>query len=304
MPFELTILGSSSALPTSERYPTAQVLNVLERFFLIDCGEGTQIQIRRLKLRFAKITRIFISHLHGDHYFGLPGLISTYSLLGLKNDIHIHAPSDLERLIRPQIDHMKHGLNFNIHFYPLDFKAAHVIYADDKVEVTSFPVKHSIPTCGFLFKEKPRLANISKEAMNKYNIPVKCIQDIKNGADFILENGTVIPNHVLTIPACKPRSYAFCTDTKYYEPIIEHIKGADLLYHETTFADDKREFARKTFHTTTKEAATLAKKAGVAKLVIGHFSARYKDIDALVSEAREVFPETYAAHDGDVFKVI
>lgn len=303
MPFELTILGSSSALPTSERYPTAQVLNVLERFFLIDCGEGTQIQLRRLQIAFGKISRIFISHLHGDHYFGLPGLISTFSLLGLKNDIHIHAPDGLQRLIQPQIDFMKHGLNFNIHFYALDFISKQVIFSDNKVEVSSFPVKHSIPTCGFLFREKQKQANIRKDAVKKYNIPIRNILEIKNGADYTLENGSIIPNIKLTIPPRKPRSYAFCTDTKYYEPIIEHIKGVDLLYHEATFMDDKKAFAKKTLHSTASQAATIAKKAEVGKLIIGHFSARYKDIEPLVAEAKEVFKESYAAHDGDIFKV-
>ncbi len=303
MSFELTILGSSSALPTSERYPTAQVLNVLGQFFLIDCGEGTQIQMRRLKLRFSKISRIFISHLHGDHYFGLPGLISTFSLLGLKKDVHIYAPEGLRELIRPQIEHMKHGLEFSIHFHLLDMKVRQVIYSDEKAEVVSFPVKHSIPTCGFLFREKQKQPNIKKEAIKRYNIPIKNILAIKNGADFTKEDGTVIPNKKLVIPPRKPRSYAFCTDTKYYEPIIEQVQGVDLLYHEATFGDDKEKLARKTLHSTARHAATIALNASVKKLLIGHFSARYKNIELLVNEAREVFTETYAAHDGDIIKV-
>ncbi len=303
MPFELTILGSSSALPTSERYPTAQVLNVLERFFLIDCGEGAQIQLRRLKLKMGKIRHIFISHLHGDHYFGLPGLISTLKLLGYTNDIHIYAHSELQGLIKPQLDNMKGGLGFNVIFHPLNLKKPQVVYSCKKVEVSSFPVNHSIPTCGFLFKEQPRLPNIKKELIKRYKIPIKEIQAIKEGAGFIAEGGKLISHAQLTTPPPKPRSYAFCTDTRYHEPIVEIIKGADLLYHEATFLDEMRELAGQTFHSTARQAATIAMKANVGKLIIGHFSARYKDITPLADEARQVFPETYAAHDGDVFRV-
>ena len=303
MPFELTILGSSSALPTSERYPTAQVLNILGRFFLIDCGEGTQIQLRRQKIGFSKIKHIFISHLHGDHYFGLIGLISTLNLLGLKTDIHIYSPSELLNLLQPQLDSIKGEGKVNLIFHPLNFKKPQKIYSDKRVEVFSFPVKHSIPTSGFLFKEIQKQANIKKEAIQKFNIPIAKIKDIKAGFDFTTENGEVIPNKKLTTPPPKPRSYAFCTDTAYHEPIIDIIKDVDLLYHEATFPEEMKDFARKTLHSTATDAAKIAKLANVKKLIIGHFSARYNDASLFESEARSIFENTVAAKDGKTYKV-
>jgi ribonuclease Z len=303
MPFELTILGSSSAIPTFERYPTAQVLNVLERFFLIDCGEGTQIQARRLGIRLGRINRIFISHLHGDHYFGLAGLISTMSLLGFNNDLHIYSHSELINLISPQLGLMKEEMKFQVVFHPMNMKKVQVIFEDDLVEVTSFLAKHSIPTCGFLFREKPKLPNIRKDMIEKYNIPIRNMQEIKKGAGFSTESGETIPHSELTIPAKKPRSYAFCTDTAYYEPIADVIKGVDLLYHEATFQNDKKHLASQTLHSTAEQAATIALKAGAKKLLIGHFSNRYKKLDGFLEEARRIFPETYLAVDGGKHKI-
>lgn len=303
MPFELTILGSSSALPTSERYPTAQVLNVLGRFFLIDCGEGTQIQLRRQKIGFSKIKHIFISHLHGDHYFGLIGLISTLNLLGIKSDIHIYSPSELKNLIQAQLDFIKGGMNVNLIFHPLNFKKPQKIYSDKRVEVFSFPVKHSISTCGFLFKETQKQPNIKKEVIEEYNIPIAQIKNIKAGDDFITEEGIIIPNNKLTTPPPSPRSYAFCTDTAYHEPIIEIIKEVDLLYHEATFLEEMRDFAKKTLHSTAKDAANIARLAKVKKLIIGHFSARYNDATLFEKEARTIFENTVAAKEGKTYKI-
>ena len=303
MPFELTILGSSSALPTSERYPTAQVLNVLGRLFLIDCGEGTQIQLRRRKIGFNKINHIFISHLHGDHYFGLIGLISTMNLLGIKSDIHIYSPSELKNLIQAQLDFIKGQMNVKLIFHPLNFKKPQKIYSDKRVEVHSFPVKHSISTCGFLFKEIPKQPNIKKEAIEEYNIPIAQIKSIKAGNDFITEEGKIIPNKKLTTPPPHPRSYAFCTDTAFHEPIIEIIKEVDLLYHEATFLEELQVFATKTKHSTAREAATIAKLARVKKLIIGHFSARYNDATLFEKEAQTVFKNTVAAKEGKTYRV-
>ncbi len=303
MPFKLTILGSSSALPTSERYPTAQVLNILGRFFLIDCGEGTQIQLRRQKIGFSKIKHIFISHLHGDHYFGLIGLISTLNLLGLKTDIHIYSPSELKNLIQPQLDFIKGKRKVNLIFHPLNFKKPQKIYTDKRVEVFSFPVKHSISTCGFLFKEIQKHANIKKEAILKYNIPIAKIKDIKAGSDFITDKGEIIQNIKLTKIPPQPRSYAFCTDTAYYEPIVEIIKDVDLLYHEATFPEEMKDFAQKTLHSTATDAANIAKLANVKKLIIGHFSARYNDASIFENEARIVFENTVSAKEGKTYKV-
>jgi ribonuclease Z len=303
MPFELTILGSSSAIPTSERYPTAQVLKVPGRYFLIDCGEGTQIQIRRRKLKFSKIQHIFISHLHGDHYYGLIGFISTLNLLGIKNDIHIYSPSELKDLIHPQLQFLKGEMGFKVIFHPLNFKKPQKIYVDKKVEVFSFPVKHSISACGFLFKEIQKQANIKKECIAEYNIPIAKIKEIKAGTDYITPEGETIPNDLLTIPPSAPHSYAFCTDTIFHPPIAAFIKDVDLLYHEATFLEEMKEWAWKTGHSTSAEAARMAKLAGAKKLIIGHFSARYKNISPLVDEARTIFENTEAAVDGNHYKI-
>ncbi len=303
MPFEVTILGSSSALPTSDRYPTAQVLNVLGRFFLIDCGEGTQIQIRRQKIGFGKINHIFISHLHGDHYYGIIGLISTLNLLGRKNDLHIYSPSELKTLIQPQIDFIKGEMQYKIIFHPLDFKKPRQIFADKRMEVISFPVKHSIPTCGFLFREIQKQPNIKKELVEHYKIPIAEIKSIKAGGNFTTSSGEIIPHKTLTKAPEKPRSYAFCTDTAFHPRIVETIKDADLLYHEATFTEEMKEFAHSTLHSTAKEAAEIAKLAGVKKLIIGHFSARYKKTDPFLVEAKTVFENTAIAKEGITYSV-
>ncbi len=303
MTFELTILGSSSAIPTSEKYPTAQVLNILERFFLIDCGEGTQIQLRRMKISFAKIRHIFISHLHGDHFYGLPGFISTRNLLGITSDIHIYSPSGLKELLQPLISHMKGELGFRIIFHPLNFTRIDQIFSDNKAEVFSFPLKHSIPCCGFLFREKQKLPNIKKEKILEFLIPVNQIQSIKEGAGFTTDKGCIIPHDELTIPPPPPRSYAFCTDTAYDEKITEIIKNVDLLYHEATFLTNLEDWATKTLHSTARQAASVALKAGAKKLIIGHFSTRYKNPDDFVQEAREVFENTELATEGSKFSI-
>jgi ribonuclease Z len=303
MPFELTILGSNSALPTSDRYPTAQVLNILGRFFLIDCGEGTQIQLRRNKIGFSKIKHIFISHLHGDHYYGLIGLISTLNLLGLKTDIHIYSPSELKTLLQPQLDFIKGDMNVTLIFHPLNFKKPQQIYADKRVEVISFPVKHSISTCGFLFREIKKQANIKKEMVQEYKIPIAKIKEIKDGADYTTPEGELILNEKLCTPPSEPRSYAFCTDTAFHLPIAEVIKDVDLLYHEATFLEAMSDFAKKTLHSTTIDAANMAKLVNAKKLIIGHFSARYNDIKLFENEARTIFENTEAAKEGRTYKV-
>ncbi|WP_372948503.1 ribonuclease Z [Mariniphaga sp.] len=303
MAFELTILGSSSATPTSERYPTAQVLNMLGRFFLIDCGEGTQMQIRRQKIGFGKIKHIFISHLHGDHYYGLIGLISTFNLLGLKNDLHIYSPSQLKEIIQPQLDFLKGDLQFNVIFHPLNFKKPQLIFEDKKVEVVSFPLKHSINCCGFLFREKEKEANIKKECIQQYNIPIAQIVKIKQGADFITEEGETIPNEVLTTPPPPPLSYAFCSDTAFYPPVADVIQGVNLLYHEATFTEELRDWADKTYHSTALDAAKIAQMAHAGKLILGHFSSRYESAEPFLMEAKTVFPNTEDVVDGKTYVI-
>lgn len=303
MAFELTILGSSSALPTSERYPTAQVLNASGRFFLIDCGEGTQIQIRRQKIAFGKIRHIFISHLHGDHYYGLIGLISTFNLLGIKNDLHIYSPTQLREILQPQLNLLKAGLQFNIIFHPLNFKKPELIFEDKVIEVISFPLKHSINCCGFLFREKTKERNIKKEYIQEFNIPIAQIRAIKQGADFETENGKIIPNEQLTTPPPPPVSYAFCSDTAFHPPVVETIKEVSTLYHEATFTEEMKEWAVKTYHSTALDAAKIAKMANAGKLIIGHFSSRYKTTEQFLKEAQSEFKNTETAVDGKKYSI-
>lgn len=301
--FELTILGCSSATPTSSRNPTAQLLNVAERFFLIDCGEATQIQLRKYKIKFQKINHIFISHLHGDHFFGLMGLLSSMHLLGRTNELHLYCPAELQEIIEIQFKHSQTYLKYKIEYHPHRYIANDLLFEDNKVEVRSILLNHRIPCCGFLFKEKPILANISKETIKEYEIPVEQILPIKNGADFINHDGKLIPNHKLVSNRLKPRSYAYCSDTCYDERIIEVIKGASLLYHEATFMNDMQGRAKETFHSTTIQAATIAQKAEVQQLMIGHYSARYKDLQPLLDEAQGVFKNTLLAVEGQSMQV-
>jgi ribonuclease Z len=298
MTFALTVLGSGSALPVPARFSTAHLLNVDEHFFLIDCGEGTQIQLRRFTIKLGKINHIFISHYHGDHLFGLFGLISTFTLLGRKPPLHIYCHPEITGMVKHQVGYFSEHPGFELVFHTLRFDEPSFILDEKKVSVWSFPLKHKVETCGFIFKEKQRLQNMRKDALEKYNIPVKQIPLLKSGADFTLEDGTVIPNREITYPPPKPRMYAYCSDTKYDEAIIPLIRGADLLYHEATFGSDMDEQAEKTGHSTARQAALIAKAAGVKQLLIGHFSIRYKTIDFLLKEARDIFPDTVAAEDG------
>jgi ribonuclease Z len=299
MSFSLTILGSNSAIPTSKRFTTSQVLNIDEHLFLIDCGEGTQIQLQKYKIKFGKINHIFISHIHGDHFLGLLGLISTFNLLGRTNELNIYSCPELEDILNCQLKYFENHLRFKLIFHHLNCKEAENIYEDDKLTVKTIPLKHKIPTCGFLFTEKPKLLNIKKELIEIYNIPIKEIIKIKKGADFITENGKLIKNEKLTISPPKPRSYAFCSDTAYNESIIPIIKNIDLLYHEATFMHNFEKRAEQTYHSTTVQAATIAKKADVKQLIIGHFSARYrKDINSILEETKKIFGNTQCAEDG------
>jgi len=303
MKFELTILGSSSAVPTSDRYPTSQVLNVQERFFLIDCGEGTQIQLRRNKFRFSKINHIFISHLHGDHYYGLFGVIATMGLLGRKNDLHIYGPAKLKDILDFHTNILEEKADFEIVFHPTNKNKQETIFEDKIITIDSFPLKHRIPTCGFLFREKQRPLNMKKDVIEYYNIPVKEIYNIKMGADFVNEEGDIISNTKLTEKPVTPRAFAFCSDTAYTESILSSINNIDLLYHEATFMHNLKEQATKSQHSTCTEAATIASKAKVGKLIIGHYSTRYRNLKPLLDEARSVFPNTELATENKTFSV-
>ncbi len=301
MSFEITILGSSSALPTSKKYPSAHVINIHERFFLIDCGEGTQIQLRKLKIKFSQINHIFITHLHGDHFFGIFGIISTFNLLGRKNDLHIFSPGNLEKKVYSVIN--KREIGFNIFFHRLTHENKEIIYESKSIEISAFPLKHRIETYGYLLKEKAKERNIIKEAIAKYNLSIKDILSIKQGSNFITEAGNTIKNSKLSIPPYKARSYAYCSDTMYCEDIIPYIKNIDVLYHEATFAKDLQETATITKHSSSVDAATIALKANVSKLLIGHFSTRYKNTDIIEKEAKEIFSNTEAVQDGDKIKI-
>jgi ribonuclease Z len=302
MNFEVSILGSSSATPIYQRHPTAQIVNIHERFFLVDCGEGTLIQMNRYKVKYHRINHIFISHLHGDHYLGLLGLMSTMHLQGRQVDLHIYGPAPLQEIIDIQLKYSETLLRYKVHFHPLDATKSEIIYDDESIRIKTIVLSHRIPCTGFIFSEKQGLRKLIKEKLSQYDIPIASYQDLKNGKDLVL-NGKTIPNNELTIPARPARSYAFCSDTKYDESIIPLIKNVNLLYHEATFLSDKKERARETFHSTAADAATIALKAGARRLIIGHFSARYKNLYPLLEEAREVFPDTTLAIEGDSFKI-
>lgn len=293
--FEVNILGCGSALPTTRHFASSQVLNIREKLYMIDCGEGTQLQLRRSKLKFSRLNHIFISHLHGDHCFGLMGLLSTFDLLGRTAAMHIYAHPDFESILNMQLDYFCKKMDYEVVFHPINPSKIEIIYEDRSVSVTTIPLRHRIPTCGFLFSEKKTPDHIKRDMIDYYGIPTCDINRIKNGEDYVLADGTVIPNNWLTAPSSSPRKYAYCSDTLYHREIIEQVKGVDLLYHDATFADSDRPKAEMTFHTTALQAATIAKDAGVKQLVIGHFSARYEEEDLLLREAQSVFPNTVLA---------
>jgi ribonuclease Z len=303
LPFNLTILGSSSATPTSDRNPTAQLLNHGEKLFLIDCGEGTQVTLRKMHIHFQRIRHIFISHLHGDHFYGLIGLISSMHLLGRTQPLHVYGPPMLKEIIDLQLHASLTTLLYPMVFHPTRSDIKEEIFEDDNLIISSFPMLHRIPTTGFLFQEKPYERRIRKDMIELLKIPVHLIPKLKAGEDYISADGTLHPNESITVESPLPRSFAFCSDTAYFEDIIPVIKGATLLYHETTFMNNRETNAADKFHSTTGQAATIALKAEVKKLLIGHFSARYDDLQPLLEEARTVFSDTELAIDGSFFEL-
>lgn len=296
--FEINILGCGSATPTLQHYPSSQIVNVRDKLFMIDCGEGSQRQFRKTKLPFSRLNRIFISHLHGDHCFGLIGLISTLALLGRTGDLFIHAHADLEKLLRPQLDYFCRDNPFKVIIEPFSTEKHAIIYEDRSVIVSTIPLKHRIPCAGFLFREKQKERGLIKEMVDFYQIPIKDRQLIKQGADFVKEDGTIVPNAQLTKPAVAARSYAYCSDTAYDEKIIPIIKDVDLLYYESTYTHNELPQAASRGHATAAQAAQIAKLANVKKLMLGHFSARYPDNNIFLKEAKEVFSKTMLANEG------
>lgn len=300
MVFEVTILGSNSAMPAYGRHLSAQVVNVGGELFLIDCGDGTQGQLMDFKIKTGKISRIFISHLHGDHIFGLIGLLMTYDLMGRQTPLHIYSPAGLKPIIDIQ---MEAPPAYELYFHTTNPEESALLFENSVLKVHSIPLVHRVPCHGFLFEEKQRPANIRKEKLQAYNIPYQQIPAIKAGGDFQCPDGTIIPHEELTIPAPAPRKFAYCSDTTYAESILPLIQGVDLLYHEATFMHDLLEQAEKTMHSTAQQAATIAAKAGAKKLVLGHFSSRYRYLDPLLKEAKAVFENSSIAVEGKVMKV-
>ena len=303
MSFELTILGSGAALPTGKRNPSAQYLNCNERHILIDCGEGTQNQLRRYGIKLQKIRYILISHLHGDHYFGLMGLLSSMNLLGRTKGITLFAPLPLKEIIDLQLKASGHHYQFSLDFIPLDMNSPALIYEDRLIEISSFPMRHRIPACGFVIREKKKDHPILGEELRRDAISLQAIPFFRRGEDYTDENGKTFRAEDYTLPPKRSRSYAYCSDTSYYEANIENVRGADLLYHEATFLQKHLYRAANTMHSTAIQAATIARKADVRRLILGHISSRYENTNEHLQEAKTVFEESLVVEDGMRFFV-
>ncbi len=302
-PFRVHILGCGSALPTLRHYASAQVVEVRGKQFLVDCGEGTQMQLRRSRVRFTKLGAVFISHLHGDHCFGLIGMLSTFGLLGRTARLSVYAPKELEDLLERQVTMFCHGLDYEIVFHAVDTKRQQVIYEDRSLTVESIPLEHRMPCCGFLFREKSSLPHIRRDMIDFYQIPVSQINNIKAGADWMTADGERVANERLVEPAVEPRSYAYCSDTRYIPTLHERLKGVSTLYHESTYGEDNLLLAEKYCHSTARQAAMVARDAGVGKLLLGHYSSRYEDEQVLLKEAQDVFKNSFLTDEQQVFDV-
>lgn len=303
MGFELVVLGAASATPTSNSYTTAQLLKMREHYFLIDCGEGVQKQLRRSKTKFSRINNIFISHLHGDHFFGLVGLLSSFHLLGRTTPLTIYGPPKLKDIVLMQFRSAGTFTSYPISFVTTQHKVPQVLLETDAYTISSFPLKHRIATTGFKFEEKPHKRGLNKERADALGVPVCDYHWIKDGKDWTADDGTEVKNEELTFDPPKALSYAFASDTMYVPETAKYVSGVDLLYHESTFCEDKADRAKETMHSTAKEAAQVAVEAGVSQLLIGHYSARYRDLDQFEVEAKEVFAKTYRARELYSYKV-
>ena len=299
----LQILGCYAAAPRSTNNPTAQVLEIRNHLFLIDCGEGTQVQLRKHKVKFSRIQHIFISHLHGDHFFGLPGLISTFRLLGRERELHVYGPKGIKEAITLLFKLGNSWTNFPLIFHELESKETELIFDDEKVSVTTIPLDHRIYTNGFLFQEKVAERKLDIKKVAKYKIDKLYFSEIKKGMDITLEDGTFLANADLTLDPPAPKSYAYCSDTGYFDAIIPQIKNSDVLYHEATFLESEEQYSHTTKHSTAKQAADIARQAKVGRLILGHFSTRYKNIERFREEASEIFEAVELADDGKVFEI-
>lgn len=302
-PFVVHILGCGSALPTLKHNASSQIVELRGKAFMIDCGEGTQMQLRRSRIHFAKINAIFISHLHGDHCFGLLGLLSTFGMLGRTSKLKVYAPMSYELLFKHQVEFFMQGLEYEVEFVPVDTEKHEVIYEDKSLTVESIPLCHRMPCCGFLFREKPTLPHIRRDMIDYYEIPISQINNIKNGADWTTPDGDVIPNERLVEAADPVRSYAYCSDTKYLPKLHELVEGVSVLYHESTYTAEHQERAKLYYHSTAEQAAMVARDAHVGKLLLGHYSARYNNEDVLLREAKQVFENSYLSKEGLCFKI-
>ena len=302
-PFKVHILGCGSALPTLHHMASSQVVELRDKQFMVDCGEGTQVQIRRSRINFNKIQAVFISHIHGDHCFGLIGMISTFGLQGRKSPLQVYAPAALGPMLQSQIELFCQHLSFEVVFHAIDTEKTDVIYEDRSLTVSTIPLQHRLPTCGFLFREKPTLPHIRRDMIDYLEIPVSQINNIKNGAGWTTPDGRTYSHEELTTPAELTRAYAYCSDTRYVPTLHELIAGVDLLYHESTYCRDSQHRAEAYWHSTAADAATVARDAGVKKLLLGHYSSRYPDENAFLDEAREIFPESYLTNENDIFYV-
>jgi len=301
MKFEVTILGTSSAIPTASRFTSAHVLNAYEHFFLIDCGEGVQMQLRKYRIKFSRIDHIFISHLHGDHYLGLFGLLYSFDLQNRKNELHIYAPEELRRLVRANLKYAE--LSFPLKFHYLKYDKSYKIFENKTIEVHSFPVKHRINTCGFLFQEKEKEANIKKEKIFEYELGIREIVKLKNKEDIEREDGQIISWQECTLLPTPLRSYAYITDTIFHPPLAKWVENVSLLYHEATFIEKDKKLCKTTMHSTAKQAAQLATLANAKSLILGHYSARYNDLNIVLKEAQSVFKNTKLSKEGNTFKI-
>lgn len=301
--FRVHILGCGSALPTLQHNSSCQVVEYGKKMFMVDCGEGAQVQLRRFRLGFSRLGHIFISHLHGDHCLGLIGMISTFGMLGRTAPLYIYAPTDLKSVLEVEMLLYCQGLEYKVEFHGVDTTKSSVIYEDRTLTVTTIPLEHRVPCCGFLFREKPSLPHIRRDMIDFYHIPVCYIANIKNGDGWLTEDGTIIPNSRLTYPATPSRSYAYCSDTRYMPKLHKMIAGVSVLYHESTYDSSCSNRAKLYWHSTSRQAAEVAAAGYVGKLVLGHFSARYEDEQTILDEAVEVFPNTILANEGDVIDV-
>lgn len=303
-PFKIHILGCGSALPTLKHNASSQLIEMRGKCFMVDCGEGAQMQFRRSHIHFSKLNAIFISHMHGDHCFGLMGLLATLGMLGRTSKLRIYAPKDYEPLFRQQVEFFMQTMEYEMEMIPVDTEKQQVIYEDHSLTVETVPLQHRVPCCGFIFREKPTLPHIRRDMIDYYGIPVSQINNIKNGADWTNEDGDVIPNARLVQPADTPRSYAYCSDTRFMPALKEQVKGVTVLYHESTYTAEQEDRAKIYYHCTARQAATIAAGAGVGTLLLGHYSARYNDEQVLLEEAKAVFPNSILTQEGMVFDVV